>query len=102
MFAEVTLILFAFFSVPVLVGMVIEAHRRGMLCFPLRDTLWAMVVVAMGLAWWADRRELYEHKSALWRAVHRFAEAWPGEEFPESVYQEIPWLRDWYGNRWPR
>jgi hypothetical protein len=28
--------------------------------FTIRDVLWLMVVVAMGVAWWSDRRVLIE------------------------------------------
>ena len=31
---------------------------RHWLSFGIRDLLWAMVVVAMGLAWWGDRWQL--------------------------------------------
>jgi hypothetical protein len=31
--------------------------------FTIRDVLWLMVVVAMALAWWADRNGLYLHRS---------------------------------------
>jgi hypothetical protein len=99
MFEEATCILFAILFAPIWLGLLTEAHRRKIFRFPLRDTLWATAVLAMGLAWWADRSELYEHKAALWRAVHRFAEARPGDDYPESVYQEIPWLRERRINR---
>ena len=49
--------------------------------FTIRDVLWLTVVVAMGLAWWNDRRQAEREKQAVFQerdaAVaneHRLAE----------------------------
>jgi len=36
--------------------------------FTIRDVLWLMIVVAMGAAWWADRRAVnLAHLDCQWR-----------------------------------
>ena len=39
--------------------------RRRWLSFGIRDLLWAMVVVGLGIGWWADRQKLNRYRDAL-------------------------------------
>jgi uncharacterized protein (TIGR03067 family) len=51
------------------------AYRRGWLRFTLRDLLWATLVVAIGLAWWASAIRApspandYHRIQGLWKTV---------------------------------
>ena len=46
-------------------------HRRRWLNFGIRDLLWAMVVVGLGVGWWQDHRESRKVvKSALYTFQH--------------------------------
>ena len=44
--------------------------------FTIRDVLWLMVVVAVGVGWWSDRRYA---DSRLLNAVNRVGSAWARE-----------------------
>jgi hypothetical protein len=45
--------------------------RRPWLSFGVRDLLWAMVVVGLGLGWWLDRSSLKDSVHYLdWKAYH--------------------------------
>jgi hypothetical protein len=47
-----------------------ENKPRRWLSFGIRDLLWAMVVVGMGIGWWMDRSRLSDGLEALIQHIY--------------------------------
>jgi hypothetical protein len=58
--------------------------------FTIRDLLWLLVVVALAVAWWADRREAAAYKAKV-EAVWTSLDSWSGQ--PPSIDQMYEMLK---------
>ena len=56
--------------------------RRRWLSFGIRDLLWAMVVVGMGIGWWEESRHSFRGADVAWSYLHKEGAL---EKTPETV-----------------
>jgi len=71
----------------------LSTRQSSMFRLTIRDVLWLTVVVAMGVAWWMDRRKAFEERAHISRNAKELA-----DELEHGRYGMRP-LPEWINER---